>query len=249
MQFHTIISAIGTRQFDDALFSLLRLELGAEEIVVHRYRPRRPVEVLASRAAGGAKALESAVRLYVGSYHRRDPLLARLTSLPSVTPLVGTIHADEITDADYRRRLFVNRGIQSKATMLMREGELVTTLSAYGRQPGGQDRSVALLTEWSLMLGAAIQKHATLVAPSRFDTLEAMISALHNACAGKLSAREAAVCSRILCGYSTEGTGLDLALSNNSVATYRRRAYCKLGISSQSELFRLLLRSGSTGEG
>jgi DNA-binding CsgD family transcriptional regulator len=56
-----------------------------------------------------------------------------------------------------------------------------------------------------------------------------------------LSQREASVCARVVMGYTNEAASLDLGLSFHSVATYRRRAYGKLGITSQSELFALLL--------
>ena len=57
-----------------------------------------------------------------------------------------------------------------------------------------------------------------------------------------LSEREAAVCARIVAGYSAEGIGLDLGVSTHSVVTYRRRAFEKLGIATQKELFSLVLR-------
>jgi len=60
----------------------------------------------------------------------------------------------------------------------------------------------------------------------------------------KLTRREREVCERILLGYTSVGIGLDLAIAQSSVITYRRRAYEKLGISSQNELFSLCLTAG-----
>ncbi|GGZ15803.1 hypothetical protein GCM10011614_33340 [Novosphingobium colocasiae] len=54
---------------------------------------------------------------------------------------------------------------------------------------------------------------------------------------GKLSHREAEICAGIIMGYSTEAIGLNCMISVNTVATHRKRAYAKLGISSQNELF------------
>ena len=39
---------------------------------------------------------------------------------------------------------------------------------------------------------------------------------------------------------TVEGTALDLGIAPTSVATYRKRAYQKLGITSQNEIFALL---------
>jgi DNA-binding CsgD family transcriptional regulator len=60
-----------------------------------------------------------------------------------------------------------------------------------------------------------------------------------------LSGREAAVCVGIVTRHSNEAIALHLDLSINSVRTYRRRAYAKLQITSQNELFALILNGGS----
>jgi len=52
-----------------------------------------------------------------------------------------------------------------------------------------------------------------------------------------LTQREADVCAAIALGYTTVGIGLNLGISVNTVATHRKRAYAKLGISCQNELF------------
>jgi DNA-binding CsgD family transcriptional regulator len=51
-----------------------------------------------------------------------------------------------------------------------------------------------------------------------------------------LSRREGEVCARILYGLSSCGIALDLGIGKESVMTYRKRAYQRLGIGSQREL-------------
>lgn len=55
-----------------------------------------------------------------------------------------------------------------------------------------------------------------------------------------LTGREIDVCARSLSGMTAEGIGLELEIKKSSVVTYRKRAYERLGISSQHELFRML---------
>jgi DNA-binding CsgD family transcriptional regulator len=57
----------------------------------------------------------------------------------------------------------------------------------------------------------------------------------------RLAQREVEVCARALIGMSVEATALDLGIRPTSITTYRQRAYQKLGISSQNELFALVL--------
>lgn len=53
--------------------------------------------------------------------------------------------------------------------------------------------------------------------------------------------REKTVCLAILLGHTSESIGLNHGISKNTVLTYRKRLYAKLGISSQNELFMLTL--------
>jgi DNA-binding CsgD family transcriptional regulator len=55
-----------------------------------------------------------------------------------------------------------------------------------------------------------------------------------------LTPRELDVCARALIGMTAEGIALDLNIKKSSVSTYRKRAYARLGISSQNQLYRLL---------
>jgi DNA-binding CsgD family transcriptional regulator len=57
----------------------------------------------------------------------------------------------------------------------------------------------------------------------------------------KLTGREKDVCLPILSGYGSEAIAADLGISLHSTFTYRKRAYEKLGISSQNELFSIAL--------
>ena len=57
-----------------------------------------------------------------------------------------------------------------------------------------------------------------------------------------LTGREKEVCLRILSGFSSEAIAAELGISLHSTLTYRKRAYERLGISSQSELFAIVLR-------
>jgi len=57
-----------------------------------------------------------------------------------------------------------------------------------------------------------------------------------------LTGREKDVCLGILTGRSSEAIAGELGISLHSALTYRKRAYEKLAISSQNELFGLVLR-------
>lgn len=58
-----------------------------------------------------------------------------------------------------------------------------------------------------------------------------------------LTHREAEICAYITQGYSSVAINLILNISINTIATHRKRAYSKLQISSQRELFRLIYKN------
>lgn len=57
----------------------------------------------------------------------------------------------------------------------------------------------------------------------------------------RLSAQETRVCDLIVRGLTTEGMAAEMRLKVSSIKTYRNRAYRKLGITSNSELYALII--------
>jgi DNA-binding CsgD family transcriptional regulator len=58
--------------------------------------------------------------------------------------------------------------------------------------------------------------------------------------------RESEVCARILYGLSTTGIALDLGVGEETIKTYRKRAYHRLGIGSERELLNWYLHLWSS---
>jgi DNA-binding CsgD family transcriptional regulator len=116
-----------------------------------------------------------------------------------------------------------------------------------------QDMDIELLRRTAGILVSAIAKHNDLVANK--PNLTPALSSLPEIeecvlSATDLSRREGEVCARILYGLSSYGIALDLGIGKESVMTYRKRAYLRLGIGSQRELliWYLALWSATRGE-
>jgi DNA-binding CsgD family transcriptional regulator len=58
-----------------------------------------------------------------------------------------------------------------------------------------------------------------------------------------LTLREADICAHVAMGYGALAVSLLLGISIHTVHTHRKRAYRKLGVSSQTELFNSVLRA------
>lgn len=101
------------------------------------------------------------------------------------------------------------------------------------------DAAVDQLRGVARLLMAIAAKHSEMVSrkPNMTPALSSLVEI--EACIlgqANLTRREAEVCARILYGLSSCGIALDLGIGKESVMTYRKRAYQRLGIASQREL-------------
>jgi DNA-binding CsgD family transcriptional regulator len=113
-------------------------------------------------------------------------------------------------------------------------------------RPPFTSEELEIIRRSSDVLIAMIERHFALTNDEDAGDLKAvqrLIAEIARERGAPLSMREADTCARIVAGYSTEGIALSLGVSQHSVISYRRRAFEKLGIATQKELFAIVLRS------
>ncbi len=243
------VLAIGQPQFPQALMASLRRTTNVDHCMVFTFdaagdaRCRLDLGAIASGHELGAA--------YSGHYHRADPnrdviFDARARQAPIVLP----DFAARMYGRPYRKLFFEDSGIVDKFATALWTGGTAFYLNFYRitRSGGFRRDQVERLRRVAPTISAAVARHLDAPAPQRRPTL-AELFATHPLLA-PLTAREREVCLRILSGHSSEAISAELAISIHSTLTYRRRAYARLGISSQNELFALVLRllTGVEGE-
>lgn len=101
------------------------------------------------------------------------------------------------------------------------------------------------VTEAPAVVISAFAKHSTLYrgggVAKEFSSIATIEERLRPS-QPRLSPREMQVAARIIYGISSHGIAVDLGIGEESVATYRKRAYHRLNISSQYELLQFYLR-------
>ena len=247
-----VILSIGSADFDSAIFSAFERELSARQVAIYKFESAASPETLMARDNRTDGCVHSLVHDYVAGYYKYDPFRSHYRPCNTRRIEVEVITVKEIADTEYAQRLFVEPGIAGKLCVILRRPSDAICLSLYRDRRhgsfGGDDMSYIHNIKGDL--AAAFERHLSL--KSQSSTLEAasisvddLTSTLRERPKGDLlSPREAAVCSRLLLGYSNEAIALNLDLSFHSVRTYRRRAYLKLGVTSQNELFALVLGRG-----
>jgi len=108
---------------------------------------------------------------------------------------------------------------------------------------GFSETDIAKLSSQIPLIGAVVRKFWQLrsdkLAPSPRDN---SINDIYNEFgADELSQREREVIQYVLRGHSSGSIALNLDVSVTTIKTHRKRAYSKLNISSQSELFSMFL--------
>lgn len=244
-----MVQTMGSDNFADELLAFLNLVTPVDSCVVFTHAPEEGTGHLFTHGQMDKDLALSLARDYVERFHTDDPNFPAL-STPASDERLAPLTLDADYDPAYRNYFFDRVGLVDKAAAIGRLEVGSVYCNFYRMSGSGRystedrhrlDRVLPIVT-------SLIGRHYDFVRarnPGGID--RSTRSLVHNVISKKtktfevLTEREQQVCSRILLGYTSVGIGLDLDIAPSSVATYRRRAYEKLGISSQNELFALCL--------
>ncbi|WP_407114949.1 helix-turn-helix transcriptional regulator [Bradyrhizobium sp. LMG 9283] len=232
------VLAIGRSDFPDVLIDTLRRQAEVGHCMV-----------FALSRAGAARCLLDAGNIpiggdlgaaYAGQFHESDPNRDALFEGDG-GPIMLPTFAPRMYGARYRKIFFQDSGIIDKCATAIWTGDTCFYVNFYriaaqGRFSAAQrERLEAIAPAIAASVARHFQEEAT---PDQ--SLAALFATRPPLSA--LTPREQDVCRRILAGFSSEAISQALGISLHSTLTYRKRAYERLGISSQNELFGIVLR-------
>jgi DNA-binding CsgD family transcriptional regulator len=183
---------------------------------------------------------------YSEHFHAADPNRdAILSEARSAAPIVLPIFARRMYSDSYRKLFFDDSGIVDKfATAIWVEGACFY-VNFYRIRSQGRfaPEEVHRLKKVAPAVSALVARHFQDESAPHLDPEQSLARVLATSPPfDGLTGRERDVCRRILLGLSSEAISAELGISLHSTLTYRKRAYEKLGISSQNELFGMVLR-------
>jgi len=241
-----LVAAVGTSDFGKALMSIGTEVVGADYCSLFLFRGLSSPICLAAAGKTSSGLAQQASKKYVAGHWRLDP---SLSGASEADYMIHHIYANELHDQRYSYDCYDVLNIGDRVTVLFSEASIRLRLSFYrlrNHLPFGEAEKGTLVGSFRLFREAA-RRHYSLSSENGIDpatglpSMGAMADRLANLNCG-LSEREVQVCCRIVTGMTTEAISLDLEIGAASVVTYRKRAYAKLGISSQNELFARCLR-------
>ncbi|MCC5988584.1 MAG: helix-turn-helix transcriptional regulator [Pararhodobacter sp.] len=242
------VENIGGGGFATAILNLANTLAAVDQAALF-VADRQGVRGIGVASEQGEAQAHKAAACYAAGHWRHDPTLQRLISDSRKTcsrPL--RLRPDEIRHAGFRRDWMERFQICDVLVLAAPFAAGLAVLHLHRHRNTGRFTSSAIagFAASHRLLAGLISMHARFsnIAPDpapagRLDLAE--IEMLLQGLGAGLTGRECAVLARLVSGLTTEGCALDLGLKPSSVATYRRRGYGRLNISSQAELFALLL--------
>ncbi len=239
-------NATTEHELEEAVQALIDRHLGVDHFSLFVQIPHHKPVVLAAGSRDRNGESSALARAYAARFCQWDTV-ANDTQECSADGQV-TIHnrrAKDITNSLYRRECYDKPGIAERLTIRSRERDGTSRiLHLYRKQHRPSfthaDLSDALsAAAWILTAIPNGRRGATKQVGGGRQRLPWFIDRLHRL-PERLTERECEVCARALIGMTIEGTALDLGVAPTSVATYRKRAYQKLNITSQNEMFALI---------
>lgn len=249
-----MVSIIGDSAFGDRFFGIVERMIGADHCTVF-VSNGGGVQTLVAEAQTDAAAAR--VRHLAGIYsergYREDPVWNRQAPRPAEAGIRTEVIAPAyFEDPAYRREFYEKPRILEEIALSADVGGGRRVYASFYREQGRarfSDAEIAALQASALVTMQVLAKHAEITgaaalaasaAASRPLSREELFKRVQQAMLDDnrlLTQREAEVCTGIVLGYTILGLSLNMGISVNTVATHRKRAYAKLRISSQNELF------------
>jgi DNA-binding CsgD family transcriptional regulator len=235
-----LVDCLGEERFGPALANFLHALCGADHFAAFRLG-RDELREVAACCVQPEHTARDRVESYVRQgLWRSDPAMTEAQRcVEGPTPTI--IHVD-FSDHNYLDlRLRVYPHVRDRVLLCGRAAGGAFGLSVLRADPHTPfaEEAIERLGHAAQLLVAMLAKHSD-VCQSRPNVAQALTSLpeIENCivATSTLPRREAEVCARILYGLSSVGIALDLTVSEETVKTYRKRAYQRLSIGCEREL-------------
>lgn len=243
-----LISFIGNDDFGDGFFHTIdgMVPIDHCTVFISEHDEITPL-VAQAHCAQTRRKVQTLARSYVLTGHRRDPIWKTAINNSVDEPFV--VMPSAVNDIAYRREFYDSPNVfEEVALCSQRDGRLVYVAYYREKHKGHfKTEEIHCLSACGQAVMAVLTKQADIsrrlggqATRSQPLTRDQLLKKVHGVIledAPQLTKREAEICAGIILGYTVLGLSLNLGISVNTVATHRKRAYAKLKVSSQNELF------------
>jgi LuxR family transcriptional regulator, activator of tox operons len=239
-----LIASVGSSSFDESFFRIACEATACEHLTAFASSDRSPARLLFAANRGTKPIARTIADKYLKHYWIHDP--ANLICNGNAAPryeIAVRVYSNDIDHDAYRSDCYSAVDLVDRLSIIRHRSNETVRLNIYRSARRGRFAATeidSILDNADAMLALLTKHEAERHALGNSDRLEFAARRLGHV-APRLTARERDVCLGIVQGQSSEAIALALGISINTVLTYRKRAYARLGISSHNELMRLTL--------
>jgi DNA-binding CsgD family transcriptional regulator len=239
-----LIAKIGLPSFETSFFQIAREATACEHLTAFASSERSPARLLFAINRGSKPVARTVAEKYLKHYWKHDPvnLICSRNVSPSYEMAVRVFCQDIDHDA-YRRDCYSSVDLVDRFSIIRHHGDETIRLNLYRSAQRGRfvATDFASVLESADVMFALLAKHDAQRIPAGKSSEADVLARRLRQIVPQLARREFDVCVGIMQGKSSEAIALALGISVNTVLTYRKRAYARLGITSHNELMRLVL--------
>ncbi|MBL0374235.1 hypothetical protein JJB09_19605 [Rhizobium sp. KVB221] len=245
-----MVSLIGSRNFGAGFYRIANDLIGIDHCTVFMCANDTPRTLVAeANCQKTSERVRSLADIYIREAYRSDPVWGTFDNAPRSDCAAFLLSPTELVDERYRREFYDKPNIKHEIalTTIINGDRIYAGFYRENGRPDFSGKSVEILKQCGRAIMQVLHKHAeisiltgTALGESKPITQKALLERVRSAILadnGQLTAREAEICASIVLGYTVLGISMNLGISINTVATHRKRAYAKLRVCSQNELF------------
>jgi len=238
-----MLSAVGSRAFGPTMLQLVNRGCAADHCSVFNYSSHTPTS-LVSTSLDGTDSASNSTRIYLSNnYWKRDEALHEARGqYRGGNPAILKVDIRGLADHEFADLIYRRTNIAERIVIYAESPSGAFGVSVLREETRGpfSENEFTYLEAISETILAGVSKHVEIHAQIKmlrpsFKSLAEIEACISKADAG-LTTREAQVCARILYGLFTKGIALDLEIGEESVMTYRKRAFERLKIAGRHEL-------------
>jgi DNA-binding CsgD family transcriptional regulator len=252
----SLIEATGTSTFEPRLFRLLRESMRCEAFNAFAHsdiRPHGTPRVVFAHSTQDRDLARRVGEIYTTRCWLKDPVnqLSKLT-LSHSEGITARVAKSELRNSPYRRECYAafdwngyGAKLVDRFSVIKRHHGEVVGINFYRHANDGLFalRDIQMIVTSADLLFALLVKHKPATLRRNVEDERRLYRQQLKAIAPSLSQREVQVCIGIASGMTSEAIASTLGISIHTVLTYRKRAYARMGISSQIELLHLMFSS------
>ncbi|WP_174296339.1 helix-turn-helix transcriptional regulator [Sphingomonas bacterium] len=234
-----LIEAVGTSQFPKLLFDSIQDDVECVHLSAFASEQGTRALILAENQSP-ARTAGDRDRRHLDTYWKPDRSLYRSRGLGDERPadlFLFEIMPSDLGRGDHCADCYATMRVGARLSVCETRGSRTLRLNVYS-PTSFAPHELDYLRDHAALFMPLVWRHAKdcIKSAEPGDELEVRLRKV----APDLTQRENQVCALIALGVTSEGIAIRLAMRLNTVLTYRKRAYKRLRISSQNELFRLI---------